>query len=90
MSEVREISHYASIAAVLLAGDIQARVVSNGTTPSVVVTAEGDRVIWGNDGEVWAFTVVTASGMTIGGLTETPYDVPPEDVATMIAAGVPS
>lgn len=80
-----EITHYASIVAVLLAGDVQARLVTNGSTPSVVVTQGGNRIIWGNTGPTWAYTVVTKKGSTIGGETEVASGVSPEQAATLIA-----
>jgi hypothetical protein len=81
-------THYASIVAVLLAGDVQARMVRNGFAPSVEVKQSGDRVIWGNTGPTWAFTVVTKDGMTAGGETTTASGVPPEQAALLIAKGV--
>lgn len=88
MSTETSIDHYASIVAVLLAGDIQARVATNGAHSTIVVTADGDRIIWGNTTGRWAFTVVTKEGTTVGGSTDVAAGVPPEEAAVLISKGV--
>lgn len=55
--------HYAQVAAVLRAADIECRVVSNPGHTAVEVHLEDEsRIVWGNDGLHWAYTMVREDG----------------------------
>lgn len=84
---MRDLNHYASIVAVLLAGDIQARLVGHGKVLSAVEvkTERGDRIIWGNGGEHWAATIVAVEGETSVFTSTLAFDAAPEDVAVTMA-----
>jgi hypothetical protein len=85
---------YRAVAAVLLAGDVQARVVSNAQGHWIEVQLiDGSRVLWSNDHPYWGYTIVlrdTALASAIGsniiaGRETLPCDVAVEDAAKMIA-----
>lgn len=79
--------YFAAIAANLLAGDIQARVVSNTEAASIEVKLiDGSRVLWSNArGQRWGYAVVRPHADMEGDITEEPWDLPVEDVSRMIA-----
>lgn len=80
--------HYAWIAAILLAGDIQARVVTNPRLTGIAVSmVTGEQLVWSNENEHgrWAYSHVTESGEIVGRVTLLEADAKPEVVARHIA-----
>jgi len=82
---------FAQVAALLLAGNIQARPVHNEATTSIEVKLEnGTRVYWTNRGRSWAYTAVLPDGDTRGAIAPAGHplmasSVPPEEAAQYIA-----
>lgn len=78
---------YAAVAASLLAGDIQARVVSNAESASIEVRlVDGTRVLWSNaKGKVWGYAVIRENADMEGDTTAAPWDLMPEEAARVIA-----
>lgn len=89
MSDDYPLSHdfFAAVAANLLAGDIQARVVSNAEAVSIEVKLiDGSRVLWSNArGHRWGYAVIPLGGEMTADTTDEPWDLPVEDAARMIA-----
>lgn len=79
--------YYSAIAATLLAGDIQARVVSNSATISIEVKLiDGGRVLWSNvPGYCWGYAIIPLNGQMRGDMTDNRWDLSVEDAARMIA-----
>jgi hypothetical protein len=86
--------YFAAIAANLLAGDIQARVVANAEACSVEVRLiDGSRALWSNSkGERWGYSIIPApsaltpqGGEMIADMTDEPWDLSVDDAARMIA-----
>ena|SRR5215471_18410000 len=81
-----EAGFYAAVVTNLLAGDVQARRVSNDQAIAVEVRLEdGTRVLWSNAGHWWAYTSVGPDGSTDGRVATLGWDAPPDSVATLIA-----
>lgn len=77
---------YYAVAASLLAGDVQARVVANPENYSIEVRlVDGSRVFWSNNRDYWGFTHVEADGAATGDYETLPWDCDVEDAAKMIA-----
>lgn len=84
MSHLDPIHHHL-IVSLLLAAEVQARVVSNAEYTGVEIRTEPDgRIIWANTGDYWVYSQVTAEGEVIGGSTEVDADAEPEDVFLMM------
>ena len=81
------LDYYAAIAATLLAGDIQSRVVSNAEAASVEVKLiDGSRVLWSNArGGRWGYTIIPLGGEMTADMTDEPWDLSVDDAARMIA-----
>lgn len=79
--------YYQAIAATLLAGDIQARVVANAEAVSIEVKLiSGSRVLWSNvRGRRWGYSVIPRGGDMTGDITDEPWDLPVDAAARMIA-----
>ena len=82
--------HFASIAAILLAGDIQARVVQNGEFHLINVSLiDGGNILWGFDAtsdiRSWVYSQVDGAGDLTVGMTQTPWTADAEEVAKTIA-----
>ena len=86
--------YFAAIAATLLAGDIQARVVSNAEAVSIEVKLiDGSRVLWSNArGHRWGYTIIPLrSALTSRGremtadMTDESWDLSVDEAARMIA-----
>lgn len=81
-----ERSFFVSVMQLLNAGDVAARLVAAKDSHAIQVTLEDDtRVIWGNQGKVWAYTHITKEGDPVTHQSETSWDSPPDEVAQMIA-----
>lgn len=84
-------AHYAEIALLLVAGDIQAVARRVHEASVVQISAEGERtVIWGNTDKhgvvkPWAFSVLEPDGRLHAGRSDIPFDAFAEDVAHAIA-----
>ena len=87
MSYHLEFDFYAAVASLLLAGDIQARVVSNAEATSIEVQmVDGTKVLWSNaKGRAWGYSIVSPTSDVIGDVTDVEGDSSPEVVAGMIA-----
>jgi hypothetical protein len=80
--------HYQAIAHLLVAGDIQARVVKNQSATSIEVKLEdGSAVLWNNGSRVgWTWTVIDKEGaLHVGPEVDLPQGADPEAVAAHIA-----
>lgn len=78
--------YFRAVAAVLLAGDIQARLVSNSEHPAVeVLLIDGSRVLWSNARQFWGYTIISPNGTGTSDIESLPWDVDVEDAAKMIA-----
>jgi hypothetical protein len=78
------------IVPLLLAGDIQARAVSNNKAEMVEIRlVDGGKVLWGVNNEElgpwWAWMIIDPDGETHAGLTGVAGDAEPEEVARLIA-----
>lgn len=76
------------IVPVLIAGDVQARVVSNPKSSFIEVRLiDGGRVLWGisEDAPWWAYSIIDPDGDLHTGLTGVGADASPEEVARLIA-----
>ncbi len=77
---------YASVVTLLLAGEIQARTVSNEQATSIEVKLEdGTRILWSNAGKWWAYTAIDKAGDTRSVVSTVGWDATAETVAGMIA-----
>lgn len=78
---------YAAVAASLLAGDIQARVVTNAESASIEVRLVDDsRVLWSNArGRAWSYAIIREHADMVGDTTDHPWDLMPEEAARAIA-----
>lgn len=78
---------FAAIAANLLAGDIQARVVSNPESASIEVKLiDGSRVLWSNaKGKRWGYAIIRPHADMEGDITDVPWDATVDEAARMIA-----
>ena len=78
---------YFAVAAVLLAGDVQARVVANPETFWIEVSLiDGSKVLWTNAREYWGYSLIDPQGeMTVAEFETLPWDVDVVDAAKMIA-----
>jgi hypothetical protein len=75
------------LAALLLAGNIQARVVHNEHTYSIEVKLEsGTRVYWTNRGRSWAYTAVLPDGDTRGAIAPAGHPLMSSSVSSEEAA----
>jgi len=83
-----EKAHYQAITHLLVAGDIQARVVSNDVAMSVEVKLEdGSAILWSNhDHHGWKWSRLTPEGeVKVGDGATIAQDASPDEVATFIA-----
>lgn len=81
-------AHYAQIVTLLLAGDVQARVVSGEEWMGVEVRQDAQRIYWTNVpmGLPWGWSVVDKeTGKVLTGRSHIAADASPEDVALAIA-----
>lgn len=78
---------YSAVAAVLLAGDVQARVVANAETFWIEVSLiDGSKVLWTNARDYWGYSLIDPGGqMTTAEFDTLPWDVDVTDAAKMIA-----
>lgn len=78
----------ARVVSILLAVDIQARVVSAGETFGIEVrnTAHGQRIIWGITDGRWGWTMVKADGSTEASMVPLTAEAEPEVVAAALAS----
>lgn len=78
---------FAQVAALLLAGNIQARPVHNADTYSIEVKlANGTRVYWTNRGRSWAYTAVLPDGDTRGAIAPVGHPLMPSSIEVEEAA----
>lgn len=86
MNYYQTYSHQAAIASVLLAGDIQARVVANPeAVHSIEVKLTDDsRVLWNGSSGKWGYSLIRPDGMETE-MTTLGEDADPSEVATLIA-----
>jgi hypothetical protein len=78
---------YAAVAATLLAGDIQARVVTNPEAAAIEVQlVDGSRVLWSNArGLVWGYSIIREHADMEGDTTRHPWDLEAAEAAKVIA-----
>lgn len=76
-----------AIVALLRAGDIAARAVSNRDSTFVYVgLIDGSRILWSNStSQVWQCSIVSKDGVVEGYSTDLPWDAVAEEVARLIA-----
>lgn len=80
--------HYQAIAHLLVAGDIQARVVSNQAAMSVEVKlGDGQSVLWNNGSRLgWTWSRLDLEGeLHVGPEVDLPQGASPDEVAAFIA-----
>lgn len=82
----RSFDYFTAVAAVLRAGDVQARVVDNTVDYSVEVRLiDGSRYYWTNAGPLWALSHLGTDGTLTSEPETLPWNIDVEDAAKMIA-----
>lgn len=77
---------FVSVVSLLVAGDVQARTVNVGSFFGVQVTLDdGTKLVWANNGKVWAFTRILLDGDQETFQSSLRWDAPPDEVALLVA-----